>query len=137
MNYKEIEETIKLINTDDNRIKVIDMVAMSTVNLKKENYVGPDEVNNLLNHIILDIMRLKGMIMATSATNLLENALTQAADQVNPNSDMQMIHAEYNKEENTFSIDLPENAIDKKYLKYLMEHLKIPADAKVIFKNSN
>jgi len=41
----------------------------------------------------------------------------------------------YDITNNTITIGAPERAFDKKYLKYLLQHLNIPDDVKIIFED--
>lgn len=43
------------------------------------------------------------------------------------------VPAIYNRETNTFTIDIAEDDVDPKFLKYVLKHLEIPTDAKIIF----
>lgn len=104
--------------------KMLNILAITSIS---KGAPDPQEFNQLLEDYIMAALKVKGAILKGIQESEEEEEASSTIDYTTVTA------ATYETDINTLKIEAHEKDFDKKYLEYVLEHQKIPKDAKIIF----
>ena len=104
--------------------KMLNILAITSIS---KGAPDPQEFNQLLEDYIMAALKVKGAILKGIQESEEEEEASSTIDYTTVTA------ATYEADINTLKIEAHEKDFDKKYLEYVLEHQKIPKDAKIIF----
>ena len=104
--------------------KMLNILAITSIS---KGAPDPQEFNQLLEDYIMAALKVKGAILKGIQESEEEEEASSTIDYTTVTA------ATYEADINTLKIEAHEKDFNKKYLEYVLEHQKIPKDAKIIF----
>ena len=104
--------------------KMLNILAITSIS---KGAPDPQEFNQLLEDYIMAALKVKGAILKGIQESEEEEEASSTVEYTTVTA------ATYEADINTLKIEAHEKDFDKKYLEYVLEHQKIPKDAKIIF----
>lgn len=131
-NLKSFDELEKLIAKELKnpkfRAHIIKQLSDSTTEPTDER-TSPAQVSAMLTELIEAILVIKGALDYSVAKTKQETAASKSPE------DWKQVRAEYDEPTRTLTLFAAKSDFDPKFLKYMLEHMNLPADTNIKFKN--
>lgn len=134
MNIRNMLQTVNDLKDSQMRKDLYNLMAATHIDGK--TIPTMEDIDIMLTDIIEAAIVLKSLVLtkiAVEETGITKEDFKEEKKPVKSES-RKLVSISYDEKKNEIHLGVQQSEINKDYLKYLLEHLQLPADAKVIYK---